>query len=213
MQSDCPICMDVLPESGVANLVVTSCGHRFHTSCLLTNVSHNGFGCPYCRTQLSEASSSGSVSSSAEDDDDSSYTEDELNDGMVMEVENVTHTDYVLRGLRWFMNRVSDEEPDDEEDVVPDEDEDYEFDGYGSELFSSLSQAVPPAAHITNVLKSQGITMEDLVNVLMYRTSDRSFGEAEDEEYERLSRSIHGRMRSIISEYVDREALQVSDLD
>lgn len=48
--TDCPICMEVVQPN--INCVITECGHTFHTRCLLTNIVHNGFGCPYCRTEM-----------------------------------------------------------------------------------------------------------------------------------------------------------------
>lgn len=49
-QKECPICMEVVfPQ---INCLVTECGHTFHTSCLLNNIIHNKFGCPYCRREL-----------------------------------------------------------------------------------------------------------------------------------------------------------------
>lgn len=48
--TDCPICMEVVQTN--INCVITECGHTFHTRCLLTNIVHNGFGCPYCRTEM-----------------------------------------------------------------------------------------------------------------------------------------------------------------
>lgn len=48
--TDCPICMEVIQAN--INLVITECGHTFHARCLLTNIVHNGFGCPYCRTEM-----------------------------------------------------------------------------------------------------------------------------------------------------------------
>jgi hypothetical protein len=50
---DCPICMEQI-ESFTKNCVTTECGHCFHTSCLMTSVAHNGFGCPYCRTAMAK---------------------------------------------------------------------------------------------------------------------------------------------------------------
>jgi len=47
---ECPICMDVI--EGEKNKITTDCGHCFHANCLMTNVAHNGFGCPYCRTAM-----------------------------------------------------------------------------------------------------------------------------------------------------------------
>ena len=51
-QIDCPICLDCIETS--KNCVTTECGHCFHTSCLMTSVAHNGFGCPYCRAKMAE---------------------------------------------------------------------------------------------------------------------------------------------------------------
>ena len=50
---ECPICMDDIDLK--INCVTTECGHTFHTSCLMRNVAHNGYGCPYCRNALAEA--------------------------------------------------------------------------------------------------------------------------------------------------------------
>jgi len=47
---ECPICMDTVERK--INCVITECGHAFHTNCLLTNILHNGFGCPYCRSDM-----------------------------------------------------------------------------------------------------------------------------------------------------------------
>ena len=52
MMDECPICMDAIDPN--KNRVTTECGHTFHCSCLMTNVSHNGFACPYCRTAMAE---------------------------------------------------------------------------------------------------------------------------------------------------------------
>lgn len=48
--TDCPICMETVHSD--INCVITACKHTFHTSCLLTNIVHNGFGCPYCRSEM-----------------------------------------------------------------------------------------------------------------------------------------------------------------
>lgn len=48
----CPICLDTI-DSLEVNYMATSCGHKFHTTCLLTNISRNRvFTCPYCRQNL-----------------------------------------------------------------------------------------------------------------------------------------------------------------
>lgn len=48
--TSCPICMDIMDLT--KNCIITECGHTFHASCLMQNVVHNGFGCPYCRTAM-----------------------------------------------------------------------------------------------------------------------------------------------------------------
>lgn len=76
---DCPICMEEIDTK--VNYVITECGHMFHTKCLLTNVAHNGFGCPYCRKEMIDE----------EEHDDDSETEehgDALNTGFFIEDED-----------------------------------------------------------------------------------------------------------------------------
>lgn len=48
---ECPICFELIDK---VNSLTTECGHTFHTSCLMKNVAHNGFGCPYCRKAMAE---------------------------------------------------------------------------------------------------------------------------------------------------------------
>ena len=49
LDCECSICLENI--DGVSNKVVTDCGHTFHCKCLMTNVSFNGFGCPFCRNK------------------------------------------------------------------------------------------------------------------------------------------------------------------
>lgn len=50
MTQDCPICMDAIDMA--KNCSTTTCGHCFHTSCLVRNIMVNGIKCPYCRTVM-----------------------------------------------------------------------------------------------------------------------------------------------------------------
>jgi hypothetical protein len=59
--------------SGDRNRVTTECGHQFHTKCLLSNVAYNGFGCPYCRSEMVEES----VANQQHEDDDEEDDEDD----------------------------------------------------------------------------------------------------------------------------------------
>ena len=102
---ECPICMDTI-ESTTRNCVATECGHCFHTNCLMTSVAHNGFGCPYCRTEMAKE---------VAEDEESEYDDEED------EYEDEQYDDYALRGMRFFNNIVNGEEHDqadlDEEDL------------------------------------------------------------------------------------------------
>ncbi len=94
----CPICLENI--SGSKNMVITECGHSFHCNCLMTNVSHNGFKCPYCRTKMCE--------NDDDDDDDSEEDDDESTetDSVYTEI----YEDDMLRGLRLFNNIINGEE-------------------------------------------------------------------------------------------------------
>jgi hypothetical protein len=49
-QIDCPVCLNAVTD--LVNCATTICGHKFHTSCLMKCVSHVGFRCPYCRSNM-----------------------------------------------------------------------------------------------------------------------------------------------------------------
>jgi hypothetical protein len=93
LQCECPICLD--PIEGLTNFLITECGHKFHCRCLMDNIMHNGFGCPYCRTMMATP-----LEEEEEDDDltisicsDSTYTRQSL-----------LNEEDVLRGFRIFHN-------------------------------------------------------------------------------------------------------------
>jgi hypothetical protein len=100
---DCPICFDCI--EGEKNKVVTDCGHTFHTNCLMKNIAHNGFDCPYCRFVMADVpEDSDDENSEWLEDDEESYYEEE---------------DIALEGVRLLFQRV--EEP--EEKILPTIDE------------------------------------------------------------------------------------------
>ena len=171
--AECPICMDVL--SGTKNIVTTECGHCFHTNCLMTSVAHNGFGCPYCRTQMAAAPADEEES---EDGDSawSSYDEDEE-----------LYGDHSLRGARWLFQRANGEEVDEEEDT-PDEEENREEDDI---------IVKPSVEFLTRKLVSQGITMENMVQALLvdHEEYDNSAAGA---DYDGI---LFGKLRILISNY------------
>ena len=46
---ECPICYELI---GDTNTTTTSCGHKFHTSCLLNSIINVNYLCPCCRNPL-----------------------------------------------------------------------------------------------------------------------------------------------------------------
>jgi len=89
LSPECPICMEVIVTT--KNIVITECGHTFHCSCLMANVAHNGFSCPYCRTAMAEEV----------DVEQSEYE----GDGSITDSVNAAiHEDDMLRGFRMFHN-------------------------------------------------------------------------------------------------------------
>lgn len=95
--NSCPICLDDI--NGENNKVTTECGHVFHNSCLMKNVFHNGFGCPYCRTEMSNVEEE-------DDDDDDDESFDSYGSGTTSQTYGETSEEnYLLRGARWLFQR------------------------------------------------------------------------------------------------------------
>jgi hypothetical protein len=89
---ECPICFDEINET--KNNTITDCGHKFHTSCLMKNISLNGFGCPYCREQLFKPTPNDNV-------------------GEVLisyDLDFIENENYIFNGFRWLHQRNNNEE-------------------------------------------------------------------------------------------------------
>ena len=171
--TDCPICLDTV--EGHKNQTITDCGHCFHTSCLMTSVAHNGFACPYCRTKMADEV----------EEEESDYDDEED------EVE--VFDDDALRGFRMFMNNV-DGDAHDEEDL--EEENVYEENNAVEE--PAEESTAPSASFIAEKLTHQGVTMEDLVKILLIGHDEYDH---QNEELERCDNDIFGRLRIIISNY------------
>ena len=182
-QKDCPICMEIIDFN--KNCVTTECGHCFHTNCLMTSVAHNGFGCPYCRTAMAEA---------VDDDDD----DDEDDWGSVDSDEE--DDDRALRGFRFMFNGLAgepndpednlEEDEDDEEEAAADEDEDDED--------------KPSPEYITQKLVEQGVSMSQLVKVMLSAHEEY----ANEDSFDRIDDELYGKLRIIISNYQPEPAVQ-----
>jgi len=157
------------------NFVTTECGHCFHASCLMRNVAHNGFGCPYCRTVMAETPKSEEEEEEDWNDEDSVYD------------------DYTLRGFRLFFNNVYGLEQE-EIDIIDENDENYQDEE------DEIEPIVKPSISlIVNKLSEKGITMEHLVKILLFK--DHEEYTENEEEYNQLDNDVFGKIRIIINNY------------
>jgi hypothetical protein len=170
---ECPICMDCFDVTN--NFAVTECGHKFHLSCLMKNVSHNGFGCPYCRAKMADEPEE------TLEDDESVWTED---------FEEEVFGDRSLNGFRWmFMREEGEEIP--EDDIEEEEEEEEEEENV---------EPCPPAEIVVQKLMDKRITFEHLVKALLVQHVD--FAENREMQFmdERLFGEIHGIINAFRSQ-------------
>lgn len=176
---ECPICMDCILDT--KNRVTTECGHCFHTNCLMTSVAHNGFGCPYCRTSMAEE---------IKDDDEDEDDDDDW--GSVDSGEE--DDDRALRGFRFMFNRLAGEPNDQEDHIEEDEDEEAATAAAADEVQDGDK---PSPEYITQKLSEQGVTMAQLVKVMLTSHDEYS----NEESFDRIDDKIYGKLRIIISNY------------
>jgi len=175
---ECPICMD--PIDVAINCSRTECGHCFHTKCLMHNVSVNGFDCPYCRTVMAETVS--------DDDDDEENRDDVSFDNTTID-DSILNEDDILRGFRLFINNL-------EGQPHSDDDVDAEINMPGNEFTPNFPKPTP--AYVTAQLLAQGVSMEQLVKILLCNHNEY---DDEEDEFLQLDDDIFGKMRIIISNY------------
>jgi hypothetical protein len=181
-QIDCPICMDVIEIN--KNCVTTECGHCFHASCLMTSVAHNGFGCPYCRTEMAK-------------EPEQEEEDWETDDGEEEEEEEI-FDENALRGFRFFWNNLNgdeheQEDNDDENAAEEEEDEEEQED----------DENVPSTDFVAQKLREQGVTFEQLVHMMCNLDHDEY---RNTEQAERFGDELFGKIRIIVSNYTPDQA-------
>jgi hypothetical protein len=196
---DCPICFDVIGEK---NSIVTECGHKFHASCLMTNVSRNGFGCPCCRSVMAENHREEEVwtdsgSDNDHDDDDEEYEEETLLDNIE------PFSDDALRGLRLLTNLLENEEPSDN-DIIDENHYRVQMNDFHSLSGDSVHvvSSVPSREFVTHSLRERGVTYEQLVAWLLCEHDEY---EGQGEDLENFASNIWDKIRMIISNYSPSE--------
>ena len=185
---DCPICMDCI-ESTTKNCVTTECGHSFHANCLMQNVAHNGFGCPYCRTVMAEQPEE-DEEADEEDDEESEWEEDSEGD---------THEEDAMRGFRFFWNNLNGE-PHHRDDEADEE----QFEEYQHRASTNQVQDpnVPSTDFVAQKLREQGVTFVQLVKIICFYDH---IDYQHDETAERFSDELFGKIRIVVSNYTPPE--------
>ena len=201
--NECPICMDAI--DGLYNRVVTECGHAFHCSCLMKNVAHNGFGCPYCRTTMAKTPA-------AEESDENDEWLTNLTSFRIFhqhingeeepaetpaadeyDEEESIFDDDVLTSFRMFYQRINGEEEPAETLAAEDDDE-----------YNSLLNDHPNSAYVAQNLAERGITMEDLVKNILFQ--EHSCWGQVYMEHERRSSEVYVQFREVINQFSPQAA-------
>jgi len=176
---DCPICFDCI---GDKNNITTECGHKFHASCLMTNITRNGFSCPCCRSVMAEEEDEGTEL----DDDDGSDDDDSDDDTSTMiDDSNEPYSMDALRALRFLSNRL---------EGVEDEPEDV----YDEYQFPDEEVPLPSISYIIQGLRDKRVTYEQLAMYLVFL--QKSF--EDDEDLDRNSADLWCKLRDILDNYV-----------
>lgn len=180
--SECPICMDVIENNN--NCMVTECGHRFHTNCMLKHVSMGNHGCPMCRSTMVPPSEN-EDSDEDEDEDDAEYSDEDDDDSLCIDFESndirndyQEYEDYLLRGFRWMFLQ------------YPSEEDDFS-------MFDGNSMAITPNSMKRHTTQTEG--EEDIT-------------EENDEEYEEDEESIESEWMDSEKKYKEN-LLKVEELE
>ena len=177
--NECPICMECIELN--KNCVTTECGHHFHANCLMTSIAHNGFGCPYCRTQMANEPA----------DDESTEYESVDEEDVVDPLED----NDMLRGFRFFFNNIEGYEHD--PDDVEEEQANEEIERQERAEAQEVDPNIPSIGYIADKLKDNNVFYSDLVTAMLLG-HDEFDGRADPN---REDDRIFGLIRIIISNY------------
>ena len=178
MTCECPICLDAIIGSN--NKTITDCGHKFHTSCLMQNVSLNGFGCPYCRDKLFKPI-------------DKEIVKEPLipYNFHMEEMEN-----YVLRGFRWLDQRNNNDNLEPEyPDYYPNVDENID----------DWRGIMAPLEEVIKELKKSKINNNELIEYIL---EDYKFENLRENLKNKSFKKIYTKLRQIDTNYKNKLRLE-----
>jgi hypothetical protein len=125
-------------------------------------------------------------------DDDEDEDDDDDDWGSVDSGEE--DDDRALRGFRFMFNRLAGEPNDQEDHIEEDEDEEAATAAAADEVQDGDK---PSPEYITQKLSEQGVTMAQLVKVMLTSHDEYS----NEESFDRIDDKIYGKLRIIISNY------------
>jgi hypothetical protein len=179
-QLECCICMDSIVNTKT-NCVTTECGHTFHTNCLMANVSHNGFGCPYCRQVMAEEPEN--------NNDDESET---LSEYDTIETEPELYNDYALTSMRWMFQR-------EQEGEIQNDDNEVEEVETVEEVEENIVR--PNISFIAEKLAQRGTTYEDLIQAYLSFADFEEYDGNIQNDFIKKETTIFKKIKNIITEY------------
>jgi hypothetical protein len=170
------------------NCVTTECGHTFHTNCLMANVSHNGFGCPYCRQVMAEVPQDDDISETLTD-----YT---------VESEPELYNDYALTGMRLMFQR-------EEEGQIEEDDEDDESEENENREEENIIR--PSVNFIAEKLTQRGTTYEDLIQAYLALVEFDEYDGNMLDDFMKKETTIFKKVNNIIREYKRTHEMQTQE--
>ena len=188
-QQECPICLE--PVSQEKNCMITECGHCFHSSCIMQNASLNGFQCPYCRTKMADEQDSDSDDDSDDDDSEDDYNDEnatEYFDDFWSNIENrMSHSEELENQLSWS-------ESPHEEHV---EEVQWEINRRPNN---------PTPEELTAFLKMKGVTMENVLQVLLTETVEEYYcpEHLDTPEFKKINGLIFNNLFKYIRKYDEK---------
>lgn len=208
--NECPICFETINSE--VNTVITECGHRFHCKCLMQNAMYNGFGCPYCRSDMVDKpiintnviEQEYENEEEYEDEDEEEYENIELEEGQIFRTDFQEFIDrqhvndkihklyYSLTSFRMFQQRIEGEEIEEEE--IEELRERLEIE--------RRDRKQRNANYIVDtIVNNNNITKEDLIRAFLYGNFQHE-GQHQDtylKVYGKIKGTIIGRNRYDIS--------------
>jgi hypothetical protein len=168
---DCPICLDEINET--KNKTITECGHKFHTSCLMKNISLNGFGCPYCREKLFKPTQN-----------------DYVKKVFISDLNFIENENYILDGFRCLHQRNNNEELEEINNNVND--------ANISSVEYEISHPMAPLQHVISEVNKAKIKNNELIEYIL---EDFKFENLRESLKNKSFKKIYTKLREMDAVY------------